>query len=371
MKTTDIIDHFSELDRSILKGEDAYVDYFNYLRKAFTILVDSFSDRTIDDPVEIGILKSFVQKFLKTIEALRLKYIYEKDHLMKVDLTDSSFPNHIEIRKIVADIEARESTIKQLPTEEALKRATLDYLFEKQEEPISLLKQLSRLVYYKMLDEQKLFTLFQPGELVLLNKSNEDKELSHYLFSWGSYDSVTNRPYIYILIFDHIEKNYRLMGNKKAFLPFVESCKSLTHNTGPLNVIASDIDNAHEHIYPKVLKRIDIGPLYGKYSKDDHPMTHVIHENFSEEEFVFLFTTEIVFSIGEKKSKGLLSGGKLRQIFFVDESDKDCLERHVSQINRYLIASHDVVQHLKEFHKEYVDKLSVPPITYTHKTGAV
>ncbi|NNC94435.1 MAG: hypothetical protein HKN92_02665 [Chitinophagales bacterium] len=369
MKTTDIIDHFTELDRSILKGEDAYVEYFNYMRRVFTILIDSFNSRTLEDPEEINILKSFVQKFLNTIEALRLKYLYEQDYQMKIDLTDSSFPNHIELRNLEADMVVRDEELKKMPTEEALKRATLDYLFQEKEEPYPLLRQLGKLCYFKMLKKDRVFTTFQAGELVRLNEGFQKDTIRQYLFSWASYDSVTNRPFVYILIFDHNDHKNKLMGNKAAFLPFVNVCKKFTHNSGPLNVVARDIDEALEDVHPKVLKRIDLGPLYGAYSKDNHQMTNVIQKHFKQSEFVFLFTTEIVFSIGEKKSKGILSTDKLRQIFFVDESNKDCLERHVSQVDKFLLASHGVVQHLTEYHREYIDKLTIPPITYTEKEG--
>ena len=67
----------------------------------------------------------------------------------------------------------------------------------------------------------------------------------------------------------------------------------------------------------------------------------------------------------EEKTGGIFSSTKqLRQIFFVDETNIDSLERHVSEVNQYLIGSHKVVQYLNAEKPEYIKKLKIAPITF-------
>ena len=93
MKTTDIIDNFGELDSIRFDTKDEYIAYFDFLKNSFNGLIGSLKSRATDSPIEIGILKEFLQKYLNTIEILRLKYLFEQDDKMAIDLTDSSFPN--------------------------------------------------------------------------------------------------------------------------------------------------------------------------------------------------------------------------------------------------------------------------------------
>ena len=45
---------------------------------------------------------------LYSIEAMRVKYMYDEEENMKVDLTDSGFPNYLEFRYLFNDLELRE-----------------------------------------------------------------------------------------------------------------------------------------------------------------------------------------------------------------------------------------------------------------------
>ncbi|MFT7588784.1 MAG: putative nucleic-acid-binding protein, partial [Limisphaerales bacterium] len=109
----------------------------------------------------------------------------------------------------------------------------------------------------------------------------------------------------------------------------------------------------------------------GRYSQDDHLYTQILRSSFSEDDLVFRFTTEVIFSIGEKKSKGFLSSRELRQIFFVDKSNAETMERNVSEVHKYMLATHNVVQYLHDNHKEKLDGLAMPPITYVPKSKGI
>jgi copper chaperone CopZ len=332
MKTIDIIDNFSDLDRVRFEQRDEYVEYFNFIKNAFNQLIDSLKSRTTDNPIEIAILKEFLQKYLNTVELLRLKYLYDSDDKMAIDLTDSSFPNYLEFKKIDSEANKVKTLINSIPGKDALKQEVLDYFFEKKAQPIHLLKKLGQAEYYSALEADNYMKLFTDGSLYEIGKSDNGNK--KFIYNWSSYDSMTNRPHIYIMVFEFTNPTVNLA--KEGAETFKKAIEKLNHDSSPLSVIAKDIDNTFESVKPKVLKRIDIGPIYCRYSKDKHDISNVIQEKFEDDDYAFFYTTEIVHSVGEKEVKkgGFMSREtSLRQVFFVDKTDKDSLERHVSEVS--------------------------------------
>ncbi|MEN9000758.1 MAG: hypothetical protein ABF242_00440, partial [Flavobacteriales bacterium] len=325
--------------------------------------IDSLKSRSADNPIEIAILKDFLQKYLNTVEILRLKYLFQQDDKMAIDLTDSSFPNYLEIKKLDAEALKSRETLAKMPNKDSIKQEVLDYMFERKAQPIHLLQKMGEITYNESLINERYMKMFTEGSLHELGKTKAGHK--KYLYSWASYDSMTNRPYIYILAFEFTNDSVNLQKEGlEAFKAIIEKNES---NSSPLKVLATDLDNSAESIKPKILKRIDIGPIYCKYSKENHEISKTIQEKFTEDDFAFFYTTEIVNSVGEKEHKtgGIFSSEKqLRQVFFVDETDIDSLERHVSEVNKYLIGSHKIVQYLTANKPNYVNNLKIPAIVF-------
>ena len=387
METSDLLKQLTSQDKTTLEGSDEYAGYFRYLQDTFDRLIESYRSRAIrndrprkdgsppDDPREIAIIRDFVGQFLSTIEAFRMKYLCEPDVRLRFDPTDSSFPNHIEFRELEADLQRRDKMLRELPKVEVLKQAILDTLFKHRSVPKDLLRQLGQREYFLLLQRHAtlgggLFREFTPGQLELIDEGGVT-EPRRYLFSWGAFDVLTNRPHVYLLIFDQKQGGMRLDQDAEAYARFETSIRQHTNNTAPLRVIAHDIDAEYPHLFPKVLKRTDLGPLYGHYSKDDHLYTKLLRDHFAPEDRVFRFTTEIIFSIGEKRTKSFLSKGELRQIFFVDQSNAETMERHVSEVHKYMLATHPIVQYLNDHHADRVQALAMPPITFTPRKAGI
>jgi len=357
MTEENIGDQFSSMDRSILGEYGEYENYFNYLKRSFSYLIHSFNMRTADNPIEINIMQSFVQRFLNTIEALHSKYALENEHPLHIDLTDSSFPNFIEMKKVTADLYNKDEQLAALPSRQNIIQGALDHLFDRSEKPTRLLAQMGKRSYLEKLSPDRIFAEFIMGEIIEL-ESTSDHSAKHYILPWASFDPLVNRPFIYILIF---EKGGQKPPFEKKVLnlqEFKQELQKLTQNTAPLRVIAHDIDALNEVVKPKTLKRIDLGPLHGKYSMDENPLTKVVKEHFPNE-FIFQFTSEMIFSVGEKKAKSFLSSGELRQVFFIDESSKKAMQRHVSKVLTYLIAPHSVAQYVNTNYKDLLEKHSM------------
>jgi len=364
LKTIDIANHFSEFDRSILEGENAYVDYFNHLKFSLDALLSSLPGMKSDNPYEINIIQDFCQRFLNTIEVFNIKYAFS-DNPMLVDVTESGFPNFLEFKRLADDLIKKDEHLRRLPVQDSLKEKILDYLIQKHEHPVNHLRQLSQVVYYESINSYKLFSEFNEGKLQLLKTLDDKDKTRRFLYSWASYDSVTNRPYIYVMVFD----NPMYINDKRTDVEhdenFREEIKRITHNSAPLKVIASDIDSQYESIKPKIMKRIAIGPIYGRYARDKHAFTQLLNEQFHSDDMIFTYESEVIFSVGEKRTNSFLSKGELRQVFYIDEANKECMDRMVSQVFTYMITSHRVLQYLNSKYPEIIKSLSSPPFIYS------
>jgi hypothetical protein len=364
LKTIDIASHFSEFDRSILEGENAYVDYFNHLKFALDSLLSSLPGMKSDNPYEIDIIKDYCQKFLNTIEVFKIKYAFS-DNPMLVDVTESGFPNFLEFKRLGDDLNKKDERLRSLPIQESLKGKILDYMIQNHEHPYSHLKQLSQVVYFESITEWKMFTEFTPGKLQLIKTLKDDANTRRFLYSWASFDSVTNRPIIYLMVFDNPMYINKKRTDVEHDEDFVEQIRKITHNSAPLKVIASDIDSAYESIKPKILKRIAIGPIFGYYARDEHPHTTMLKDHFQSDDMIFTYDSEVIFSVGEKRTNSFLSKGELRQIFYIDEANKECMDRMVSKVFSYMITSHRVLQFLNTRNPEVIKSLSSPPFIYS------
>ncbi|GEM_PF-717851 len=358
------------LDKTTLQGGDEYIAYFNYLQSVFDRLLESLRNRTQDDPLEIAILQKFASQFLNTVESMRMKYLCEPERKLRYDPTDSSFPSFIEFKELEHDLEIREQSLRELPTVDVLKQAILDALFRHQQLPNALLQQLGQREYFLLLNRYStlggLFREYTPGEWKLFEPAAKGQG-QKLLYSWGAFDVLTNRPHVYMLILEE-QTGFHSNYTKVELALYEQTIRKISNNTAPLQVIATDLDAAFKNHSPKVLKRLELGPLYGRYARDEHFYSLVLRKNFGPEDLIFCFTTEIIFSIGETKTKSLLSGGELRQIFFIDKTAKETMERNVSEVHSYLMATHEVVQYLNDHYPEKLRELTLPPITFIPTT---
>lgn len=363
MKTIDIESHFTDLDRYILENNVEYERYFKFVTHILDAFTTTFAPKEGVQEHEVTIVRDLSARFLLTLRALGLKYLFEETDRMRIDLTASGFPNHLEIRKMAADLGRLKEGGLNLVNQETLKRQLLDKLIDGDSEPTSILQKLAISQYFSTIEQGGLFGEFVPGNLRELKVFDASKHKKRFLCSWASFDTVTNRPYVYLMVFDNDPDPRGPRTERVDFDPlFVDVIKKCTHNTAPLKVIASDIDEAYAWVHPKVLKRIDVGPILGEYDQTEDERAKEIGKHIPSGHFVMHVTTEIVFSVGqEKKSTGLLSKSELREVFHVDETNKDCMERMVSEVQNYLFTTHTVMQYLSDNQKAMLKELSAPP----------
>ena len=267
----------------------------------------------------------------------------------------------MEISRLDADMGLIDESLSRIPTEAILLQAILDYMFQEKMEPQELLMQMSQRQYFSKLNEENTFRVFTPGKLELQSINNR----RNYLYSWGCYDSKTNRPYIYIMLFEQDIESEPLEAGGETWQNFFEAIRQEGSRVPDIGIVAMSIDNLLDDIHPKVLKRIGIGPLYGRYSSDKNPITDLLEKN--TEDFVLLFSTAVVIATDEKTSKGIFSKGKIRQIFFIPETNEESYANKASKIHKYILAPHHLLQEMFDDRETFAEYLKREIITYGEK----
>jgi hypothetical protein len=301
---------------------------------------------------EVLLFKQYSDLLLYSIEAMRVKYMYDDEENMKVDLTDSGFPNYLEFRYLFNDLELREEYLGKLTNTEELKDEFLDTLMRKKE-PIAKRKlfQAASIVYYTSAKKEYIFNRFVQGKIISAPEGSEEE----YLVSWSFYDVSHNRPYICYMYFNYDGKN--IQDYKDEIYSVLKNAADRDMN---LDTMAYAIDKRLPKVFPKRIRRVDLGPLHNVFAKDENKVTHAILQSIANKE-IPLESYAISFKIDELKSSSEFKEGSFfnKQIF----QRWDAIFRQ-----RYVFAPHRIIQLLYNKTPEIMNKLALAPIQISELT---
>ena len=86
------------LDSAELDSKEQYVFYHKMVDFTLKELIVNVQRQQICNDKELIFFKQYSDLLLYSIEAMRVKYMYDEEDNMKIDLTDSGFPNYLEFR---------------------------------------------------------------------------------------------------------------------------------------------------------------------------------------------------------------------------------------------------------------------------------
>ncbi len=161
------------LDSAVLDSKEQYVFYHKMVDFTLKELIVAVQNKQILNKQEVLLFKQYSDLLLYSIEAMRVKYMYDDEESMKVDLTDSSFPNYLEFRYLFNDLELREEYLGKLTNIDTLKEEFLDTLMRKKESIAKRkLFQATSIVYYTSAKKEYIFNRFVQGKLKPLGMHN-------------------------------------------------------------------------------------------------------------------------------------------------------------------------------------------------------
>ncbi|WP_422104733.1 hypothetical protein [Winogradskyella sp.] len=334
------------LDSATLDSKEQYVFYHKMIDFSLKELITAVQAKQILNQQEILLFKQYTDLLLYSIEAMRVKYMYDDDENMKVDLTDSSFPNYLEFRYLFNDLELREEFLSRLTDIDVLKDEFLDTLMRKKQ-PISKRKlfQAASIVYYTSARKEYIFNRFVQGKIIDAPKGSS----AEYLVSWSFYDVTHNRPFICYMYFDYDGRD--VQGYKEDIYSVL---KNTSDREMALDTMAYAIDKRLPKVLPKLIRRVDLGPIHNVFAKDENELTHAILDGISKKT-IPLESYVISFKVDELSSQSEFKEGS----FF----NKRIFQKWGNTFRqRYVFAPHRIIQLLYNKTPELMNKLEIPPV---------
>ena len=334
------------LDSAILDSKEQYVFYHKMIDFTLKELIIAVQVKQILNQQEVLLFKQYSDLLLYSIEAMRVKYMYDDEENMKVDLTDSGFPNYLEFRYLFNDLELREEYLGKLTNTEDLKDEFLDTLMRKKE-PISKRKlfQAASIVYYTSAKKEYIFNRFVQGKILPAPEGSDET----YLVSWSFYDVSHNRPYLCYMYFNYDGKN--VQDYKDEIYTVLKNAADRDMN---LDTMAYAIDKRLPKVFPKRIRRVDLGPLHNVFAKDENKVTHTILQSIANKE-IPIESYAISFKIDELKS-----GSEFKEGGFFS---KQTFQRWDAAFRQnYVFAPHRIIQLLYNKTPEIMNKLALAPI---------
>jgi len=340
------LDHIvTPLDSATLDSKEQYIFYHKLVDFVLKELIVQLQQNSICTQKELELLNQYKDLLLYSIEAMRIKYMYGEDN-MKVDLTESGYPNYLEFRYLYNDLSLGTNYLKKLTNISVLQEEFLDTLLKKKE-PVKKDKlfQAASIIYYTSVKKKYIFNRFVQGKIIILDKESPAK----FLTSWSFYDVSLNRPFVCFMYFNYSGKTIEQYKSK-----IYEVLKTTADRKMTLDTMAYTIDRKLPEVLPIHIKRVDLGPFHTVFAKDENIATHAILQAISKKE-ISLESYALSVSVDEVKSGSTFKDGG----FF----SKQTLQKwNKIERKKYVFAPHRIIQLLYNKTPELINKLSKPPI---------
>lgn len=334
------------LDSAVLENKEQYSVYFKIVQHALREFTTAIAQNKICNALEISYVEQYGELLTYSLEAFRIKYLFDEEEKMKIDLTESGFPSYMEFRYLVNDLELKKEHMSRLPELNTIKNEFLESLI-RFKEPVSYTKlgQAASVIYYNTVDEKFIYKRFVQGKIIKI----ENDPKSPYLVSWSFYDVTFNRPFVCFLYFNL--KKGSIEDHKEDLY---ETLRNVADRNMPVEMMAYAIDKKLDVLLPEKLTIMDMGPLHNVFAKDELQVTHAIIENIVAKS-LDIASYAMSIRIESCFSKGTISEGSL-----FNKQELQLWETKPTQ--RYLFCSHRVMQILYDALPEYINSLTQQPI---------
>ena len=334
------------LDSAHLDSKEHYVFYHNMVDFALKELTIAVETQQLCSNQETKLFRQYCDLLLYSIEAMRVKYMYDDEDNMQIDVTESGFPNYLEFRYLFNDLELRDEYLGKLTNIDTLQEEFLDTLLRKKE-PIKKRKlfQAASIVYYTSAKKEYIFNRFVQGKIISVPNHTQ----GDLLVSWGFYDVSHNRPFICFMYFNF--DGSRINDYKDEIYSVL---KNTSDRDMALETMAYAIDKRLPKVSPKLIKRIDLGPIHNVFAKDENSITHTILEGISKKT-IPLESYAISLKIDEITSGSEFKEGSFfnKQVF---QKWNDAFRQN------FVFAPHRIIQLLYNKTPDLMNKLAKPPI---------
>ncbi|WP_420574818.1 hypothetical protein [Kordia sp.] len=318
------------LDSATLDSDAQYDLYYRLVKHVldeFEINLVEWNHHRICTKEELKSLEEYCRRLAFSLKAMQLKYRFDEEQ-MKVDLTESGFPNYLELRYIHNDLDLKDEFKAKFPPKSDFKEKFIHQLMvNKQHVDKRDLFEASSSLYYDMIQEDKIFQKFVLGKI-----KKTKSTFAMYVLDWAFYDVTLNRPFICFMYFDY-------KHDDKVEQEIYTSVKECADRCLDLDNMAYMIDKRLKYVHPRKIKRVDLGILHSIFSKDDHEITHALLKAIAQKDvpinsFSLTTTVETINAVNSSKVSNDLLSFKKQEIQVWSEITK----------HKYILAPHRVIQ---------------------------
>ncbi len=338
------------LDSAVLETKEQYKVYFKIVSHAFDSLIKSLSNKQICGEMELTFIEQYTELLTYSLEAFRIKYLFDDEEKMKIDLTESGYPNFLEFRYLYNDLALKHEYVERLPPVDKVKEQILETLL-KDKEPVSdaKLHQAASIIYYSTVEQKYIFKKFVQGKIISNKKVINPDSDAQYIISWSFYDVTHNRPFVCFMYFDLYKTTIQEYTEQ-----IYDVLEQVADRNMTLDMMAYAIDKKLPKLLPKKLRKLDLGPLHSVFAKDELEVTHVILKGIIDKT-LDISAYAISLQIDEINSTDTFSEGGYfnKQYLQVWESKKPA---------KYVFTSHRVMQVLYDTIPEHLNSLTEAPI---------
>ena len=273
---------------------------------------------------EAEVLAAYMEMLSRSFRALSDKYLLmgrlpeTQSGKLTFDKVESGFPVAREFMEMAADAAQAEASLRDTPSEEALKDRMVEVIVRDLKIPTHLQFALSRRHYNEALASGALFWPRNEPKSVWIEQTARERR--RYLIHWAVYDGEVNLPVIYLM---EVEDAGRIALPKDAARwPEVKSHLSAQALAGlKLLTIARGFDQDFDDLHPKRLRRFHVGPMYSSaFTKQEGPIRAVLEQAASPagEDWALAWTEEDLVSEREEEEPKGWFGRVQRQVFALD-----------------------------------------------------
>jgi hypothetical protein len=362
-------------DRKTILDDDFTARYYNALARGFTMVEPCIDQISEVQSYQAQTIRNALERMTYTIEALRMKHLYEvgESRGMLVDMSATGFPGHIEFHHMEAESTRSEKFLEELPDLPTLQARLADQLFQGHGEDSQTLSLLAQRAYIEMIrDKKKLFlpvSMFEPEHVGRSANGN----LS-YRMGWTCFDYKRNRPHVYIMLFEQSQQDDDVATNGPAHFQLMQTVKHFGARSPEIGILATQIDDALPYTHPKVLRRFTIESFSTAEicafkndgtDRKSKMLLELFKKHGTPDDVVMTFSEHTVVSERQVRS-GILGLGQIREVFTIRQDDLLLAEQKATSIKNCVLLPHKMLQAIDGRYKELIEPKTTV-FTYTEK----
>ncbi len=287
----------------------------------------------------------------------------------KISRAESGFPVFQSILELENDRRQAEHRLAKIPDAETLRAEMADFILRHKDFPGALQKMMAERLYLEDVKGGRIFSPFLLPSTVKVS-TNPKSRRPFYVVHWGAFDGSANLPLVYMASLEDstgkmasalVDKDGRLKADVEINLPikgllnpdlehrFDDFAEKNSAYSLSLATIAGNLDKDFDHLHPKQLRRVVLGPFYSAGITEHNSTVGEVLSTVRKAENAWLLTWMVqeVFSMAERPArKGLWSSKPARDQFHINTDDLEAARMGVSAYQKHALIPHEAYQAL-------------------------